>query len=214
MPMRNAVIVAKELATLDALTGGRAICGLGIGWDEPEFGNVGVQGRFRERGAYIEESILIFRHLWSGSSEPFRGRFHSFEDFAFEPLPAQGAKLPIMVGGGAPVALERIGRLADGYHSTAIGPAAYAERATTIRAAAAAAGRPDLAWSARVRVEMGGPAGRRYALRGSPDDMVADVRAWASAGAEHLALYFDETDPDKLVTLVERFAADVVPLAS
>jgi probable F420-dependent oxidoreductase len=214
MPMRNAVLVAKELATLDSLTDGRVIAGLGIGWNEPEYRNVGVAERFQQRGAYLEESILLFRHLWSGSTEPFRGRFHSFDDFAFEPLPVQGTNLPIVVGGGAAAALERIGRLADGYHSTAIGPAAYAERAKTIRAAAAAAGRPDVTWSARVRVEMGGPAGRRYALRGSADEMAAEVRSWASAGVEHLALYFDETDPDKLVRLVDRFVAEVVPLAS
>jgi probable F420-dependent oxidoreductase len=209
IPMRNAVVIAKELATLDALTDGRVLCGLGIGWNEPEYRNVGVAERFRQRGAYLEESIRLVRHLWSGSTEPFRGRFHTFDDFAFEPLPAQGANLPIVIGGGAAAALERIGRLADGYHSTAIGPAAYTERAATIRAAAAAAGRPDLSWSARVRVEMDGPAGRRYALRGSSDEMAAEIRAWAAAGVGHLALYFDETDPDKLIGLVDRFATEV-----
>jgi probable F420-dependent oxidoreductase len=214
MPMRNAVIVAKELASLDALTGGRVIAGLGIGWNAPEFGNVGVAARFHERGAYLEESMLLFRHLWSGSTEPFRGRFHSFEDVSFEPLPAQGANLPIVVGGGAAAALERIGRLADGYHSTAIGPAAYAERAEKIRSAASAAARPEPTWSARVRVEMGGEPGRRYALRGSPDEMATELRSWASTGVEHLALYFDETDPGKLVDQMERFATDVVPPSS
>jgi probable F420-dependent oxidoreductase len=209
MPMRNAVIVAKELATLDALTMGRVVAGLGIGWNEPEYRNVGVAERFHERGAYLEESILLFRHLWSGSTEAFRGRFHTFEDFAFEPLPAQGAELPIVVGGGAAAALERIGRLADGYHSTAIGPAAYAERAEKIREAARAAGRPEPRWEARIRVEMEGPPGRRYALRGNPDDMAADIRAWESAGVEHLALYFDETDPSRLVAQMDKFTSDV-----
>jgi probable F420-dependent oxidoreductase len=207
MPMRNAVVVAKELATLDALTDGRVICGLGIGWDEAEFRNVGVAGQFHQRGAYLEESILLFRHLWSGSTEPFRGRFHSFEDFAFEPLPAQGAELPIVVGGGAAAALDRIGRLADGYHSTAIGPKAYAERAEKIRAAAAAAGRPEPSWSARVRVEMdGGGHSRRYAIRGDAEAMAAEVRAWEDAGVGHLALYFDETDAERLGKLLEQFA--------
>src|SRR5919108_2331849 len=206
MPMRNAVVVAKELATLDALTDGRVICGLGIGWDEPEFRNVGVAERFHERGAYLEESILLFRHLWSGSTEPFRGRFHAFDDFAFEPLPVQGADLPIGVGGGAAPALERIGRLADGYHSTAIGPKAYAERAEKIRAAAKPAGRPEPSWSARVRVEMnGGASSRRYAIRGTPDEMATEIRAWAEAGVKHLALYFDETDPERLVEMLDRF---------
>ena len=212
IPMRNAVVIAKELATLDSLTEGRVVAGLGIGWNEPEYQNVGIAERFHQRGAYLEESISLFRHLWSGSTEPFRGRFHTFEDFAFEPLPAQGAGLPIVVGGGAAKALERIGRLADGYHSTAIGPSAYADRAESIRDAARAAGRPEPRWEARVRVEMEGAPGRRYALRGTPDEMAADIRAWTSAGVEHLALYFDETDPARLASHMERFGTDIAAL--
>jgi probable F420-dependent oxidoreductase len=212
VPMRNAVVLAKELATLDSLTGGRAIAGVGIGWNEPEFGNVGVAGRFHERGAYLEETINLFRHLWSGSTEPFHGRFHSFEDFAFGPLPEQGVNLPIVVGGGSPAALDRIGRLADGYHSTAIGPAAYAERASTIRAAAKAAGRPELTWSARVRVDLDATgSSKRYALRGSPDEIATEVRSWGNAGVDHLALTFEETDPARLTSLMERFAGEVAP---
>jgi probable F420-dependent oxidoreductase len=213
IPMRNAVIVAKELATLDALTGGRVIAGLGIGWHEGEFANVGVAGQFRVRGAYLEETIRLFRHLWSGSHEPFRGRFHAVEDFAFEPLPEQGATMPIVVGGGAPAALERIGRLADGYHSTGIGSDTYIGRAETIRRAAARAGRPEPEWSARIRVEPDRTEGAGgYALRGDPVTMAGGIDAWAAAGVTHLALYFDETNPDRLVRLVERFVREVVPL--
>jgi probable F420-dependent oxidoreductase len=213
IPMRNAVVVAKELATLDALTGGRVVAGLGIGWNETEFRNVGVSDRFHVRGAYLEETIELWRHLWSGSSEPFHGRFHAFDDFAYEPVPDQRDRLPIVVGGGAAAALERIGRLADGYHSTAIGPESYAKRAETIRAAAAEAGRPEPTWSARVRVDMDGTGPiRRYALRGGPSQMAEEIANWAAAGVTHLALYFDETDPRRLVRLVDRFAADVASL--
>jgi alkanesulfonate monooxygenase SsuD/methylene tetrahydromethanopterin reductase-like flavin-dependent oxidoreductase (luciferase family) len=112
------------------------------------------------------------------------------------------------VGGGAAAALDRIGRLADGYHSTAIGPDVYARRAGTIKAAAVAAGRPEPTWSARVRVELeGGTASKRYAMRGDPDAMTAEIEHWASVGVEHLALYFDETDPERLVRAVESFAS-------
>ena len=87
VPMRNAVVLAKELATLDALSGVRLIAGVGVGWDEPEFENVGVADRFHVRGAYTDETIRLWRHLWSGSPEPFQGRFHSFSDFAFDGTP-------------------------------------------------------------------------------------------------------------------------------
>src|SRR5919197_1408336 len=82
--------LAKELATLDALSDGRLIAGFGGGWNDAEFENVGVADKFHVRGAYVDETIAVCRHLWSGSREPFHGRFHSFEDFNFEPLPAQG----------------------------------------------------------------------------------------------------------------------------
>jgi len=124
VPQRNAVVLAKELATLDALSGGRVIAGVGVGWNAREFGNLGVADRFAVRGAYLDETIALWRHLWSGSTEPFRGRFHQFEDFVFGPLPAQGAALPIWVGGRAEAALRRAGILGDGYHSSASGPAA------------------------------------------------------------------------------------------
>src|SRR5215212_3725342 len=99
VPMRNAVVLAKELATIDELSGGRLIAGFGAGWSVPEFANVGVADRFAVRGAYLEETIALFRHLWSGSSEPFEGRFHAFEDFVFGPLPVQGERVPIWLGG-------------------------------------------------------------------------------------------------------------------
>ncbi len=212
VPQRNAVLLAKELATLDSLSGGRVIAGVGVGWSEQEFANLGVTERFGVRGAYLEEAIRLWRHLWSGSTDPFKGRFHAVEDFAFGPLPAQGANLPIVLGGRAEPVLQRVGELADGYHSSQTGPATYAERVPVIRAAADAAGRPMPALSARVRVQFGAATDTGYALRGSPDEMAAEVRAFAALGVTHLALWFEATDPAELVARAERFAREVAAL--
>ncbi len=211
VPQRNAVVLAKELASLDSLTRGRVIAGVGVGWNEAEFANLGMGDRFHARGAYLDETIRLWRHLWSGSTEPFHGRFHSFDDFAFGPLPTQGADLPIVVGGRSERALRRAGTLGDGYHSTSTSPAQYGERIASIRAAATAAGRPEPAFSARVRVDFDGEAGG-YALRGSPDEIAAEVRAFADVGVGHVALTVGTTDPEILVRRVERFAREVVPL--
>ncbi len=208
VPQRNAVLLAKELATLDSLSGGRVIAGIGIGWSEGEFANLATADRFHVRGAYLDETIALWRHLWSGSSEPFHGRFHPLDDFVFGPLPEQGAALPILVGGRAEPALRRVGRLADGYQSSAAGPTQYAERLPVIRAAAEAAGRPMPSLSARVRVESD-PSSSGYALRGSPEAMAAEVRAFAELGVTHLALWFETTDPEELVARVERFDREV-----
>jgi probable F420-dependent oxidoreductase len=211
VPQRNAVILAKELATLDSLSGGRVSVGVGIGWNRTEFANLGAADRFHVRGAYLDETIMLWRHLWSGSSEPFHGRFHTFDDFVFGPLPAQ-APLPIIVGGRAEPALRRAGALGDGYHSSATGPAAYAERLPIIRAAADTAGRPMPALSARARVRFDGEEQPAYSMHGSADEIAAEVRAFAAFGVEHLALHFGTTDATEVVAAAERFASQVAPL--
>ena len=212
VPQRNAVVLAKELATLDALSGGRVIAGVGIGWNGTEFGNLGVADRMRVRGAYLDETIALWRHLWSGIDEPFHGRFHTIDDYVFGPLPDQGAALPIYVGGRAEAALQRTGRLADGYQSSATSAARYGDRVPRIRAAAEAAGRPMPRLTVRAFTEFGAATSESWAIRGTPDEMAAEVRAFAALGVEHIALWFDTTDPDELDRRCERFAREVAPL--
>jgi probable F420-dependent oxidoreductase len=212
VPQRNAVVLAKEVATLDALSGGRVTAGVGVGWNRTEFGNLAMGDRFHVRGAYLDETIRLWRHLWSGSSEPFRGRFHTIEDFVFGPLPDQGAALPIVVGGRAEPALRRAGALGDGYHASVSSPAQYGERVPVVRAAAEAAGRPMPWLSARARVEFDDATSTGYAMRGSPEAIAAEITAFAGVGVTHLALWFGTTDPAELVSRAERFGREVVPL--
>ena len=210
-PMRNAVVLAKELATIDALSGGRLIAGFGVGWSPEEFANVGVTDRFHDRGAYTEETVNLCRHLWSGSTEPFHGRFHEFDDFVFGPLPVQ-RQVPIWLGGRDERALRRIGRIADGYHASATSPSSLATRIPTVRAAADEAGRPMPRLSARVRIELDKPAEEFYTMHGSPANVAAEIRAYAALGVDHLALMFPPRDAAGLTSVVERFMGEVVPL--
>jgi probable F420-dependent oxidoreductase len=214
VPQRNAVVLAKELASLDSLSGGRVIAGVGVGWSDHEFANLGMSHRFGVRGAYLEETIGLWRHLWGGSGEPFRGRFHELDDYVFGPVPAQGAGLPIWIGGRVDKALERTGRLADGYHASASSPEAVARRIPVIRAAAEAAGRPMPALSARVRVEFDeavrSAEPRSYAMRGSAADVAEEIAKWADLGVELLALHFDVPDADRMLVDAERFDREVV----
>jgi probable F420-dependent oxidoreductase len=212
IPQRNAVVLAKELASLDDLSGGRVVAGVGVGWSEPEFANLGVADRIHVRGAYLDETIALFRHLWSGSTEPFHGRFHSFDDFAFAPVPAQGGRLPIVVGGRAEAALRRAGTFGDGYQSSATSAAKYADRVPVIRAAAEAAGRPMPWLTARAYTQFGPATDKFYAIRGTPEEMAAEVRAFEALGVSHVALWFDATDPEVVAGLADRFAREVAPL--
>jgi probable F420-dependent oxidoreductase len=213
VPQRNAILLAKELATLDVLSGGRVIAGVGVGWHAGEFANLGVADRFHVRGAYLDETIRLWRHLWSDSREPFHGRFHSSDDFTFSPLPVQAGGPPILVGGRSGPALRRAGRLGDGYHSSALGPSQYGQRLPAVRAAAEEAGRAMPSLSARVRVEFEGSSAG-YAMRGPADEVAAEVRAFADLGVTHLALSFGTTDPAGIVARAERFAREVAPLVA
>jgi probable F420-dependent oxidoreductase len=212
VPQRNAVVMAKELSSLDALSGGRLIAGVGVGWNLREFGNLGAADRFHVRGAYLDETIALWRHLWSGSTEPFAGRFHSFDDFVFNPLPPQGASLPIVIGGRSEAALKRAGRIGDGYHSSSTSPESYAKRVPIVRAAAEAAGRPMPALSARVHVDFDSTTTDSYAMRGSAEEVAAEVRKFVDLGVEHLALFFDAPTSAGFTDAADRFAAEVAPL--
>ncbi|MEO8230222.1 MAG: TIGR03619 family F420-dependent LLM class oxidoreductase [Chloroflexota bacterium] len=214
VPQRQSVVLAKELASLDVLSRGRVIAGVGIGWNRTEFANLGVADRFAVRGAYLEETVGLWRHLWSGATTPFRGRFHDLEDFVFGPVPDQGADLPIWFGGRADVALRRAGRIGDGYHSSSTAPAKYAERIPLIRAAATEAGRPMPLLSARVRIQPEAPQGGRgsdYVLRGNPDQIRAGIAEWAAIGVTHMAFYFESVEPGAIVRDVEWFAREIAP---
>jgi probable F420-dependent oxidoreductase len=171
VPMRNALVLAKELATLDVLSGGRLICGVGVGWNRTEFANVGAGERFASRGAYLDETIEIWRRLWAGDGTPFAGRFHRYDEVRFGPLPEQGADLPIWVGGRHEAALRRAGRLGDAYHATASSPAQLAVRIPVVQRAAEQAGRPRPLMSARVRVHFGSYEDGGYVVAGTPEQI-------------------------------------------
>jgi probable F420-dependent oxidoreductase len=210
VPMRNAIVLAKELATLDALSGGRLIVGVGVGWNAVEFGYVGAGERFHRRGAYLEETVSIWRQLWRGDEGSFHGRFHEFEEVRFGPLPPQGEDLPIWFGGRNEKALRRAARLGQGYHSSASGPESYAPRVPLIREAAAEAGRPELTFSARVRVAFDAREAPYYMIKGTPEDMIREIREFESLGVSHLAVDFAETDAESCRSLIERFDREVV----
>jgi probable F420-dependent oxidoreductase len=112
LPQRNPLVLAKELATLDSLSGGRVELGIGVGWLEEEFNALGVP--WERRGARCDEYVAAMRALWAGPSAEFHGEFVDFDPCTCSPRPPNGS-IPIMVGGDTPVALRRAVRIADGY---------------------------------------------------------------------------------------------------
>ena len=118
LPQRNPVVLAKELATLDHLSGGRVELGIGVGWLEEEFDALGVP--FAGRGRRTDEYVGALRALWSQDRASFGGEFTRFDECIVRPQPANGA-IPIHVGGDSPAAARRAGRLGDGFLPARVG---------------------------------------------------------------------------------------------
>jgi len=181
-----------------------------VGWNDVEYANVGEPERFRHRGAYLDETITLWRHLWSGTSEPFAGRFHEFSDFAFGPLPAQGAHLPIVIGGRSDAAIRRAARAGDGFHASSLSPDILADRIAYLREQLDIAGRGPIPISGRVNVRFGEQPPSRYLVAGTPDQMLAELRAFDELGVDELAYSFGETDAERVRDAIERFDRDVL----
>lgn len=140
-PNHNPVVLAKRLATLDRLSGGRTRICLGVGWMREEIEACG--GRFARRGKAADEAIAVMRALWSGGAEgvDFRGDFHSFTGAVSFPKPFRNNRVPLYIGGHSAAAARRAGRLGDGFQPLGLGGDDLAGAVTTMRSAATDAGR-------------------------------------------------------------------------
>jgi probable F420-dependent oxidoreductase len=140
LPQRHPTLVAKQISTIDTLSGGRVRLGVGVGWQESEYEALGES--FRTRGKRMDEAIGLLRAWWSEERVDFPGPHYPMTAMAMEPKPPQGGKLPIWIGGNSEVALRRAGTLGDGWLGSQVGDAAGAKKAIdTIHRAAEKAGR-------------------------------------------------------------------------
>jgi probable F420-dependent oxidoreductase len=138
----NAVVLAKRVATLDALSAGRFSLGVGIGWQREEYEAVGVA--YRDRGRRLDECIDAMRVLWEEDVASFEGRHFRFDKIHLDTRPAQAGGVPILIGGSSEFAARRAGVRGDGFYPYVISPEDYASRIETMRAAALEVGRdPD-----------------------------------------------------------------------
>jgi probable F420-dependent oxidoreductase len=144
LPQRQPTLVAKQVSTLDTLSGGRVRMAFGVGWQESEYEALGED--FHTRGARMDEAIRLLRAWWSDERVDFEGRHYQVTAMAMEPKPPQGARLPIWIGGMSEHAWRRVGELGDGWAASQISDAASARRAIdAIHRAAEAAGRDPAA---------------------------------------------------------------------
>ena len=116
MPYRNPIVTAKMVATLDQMSAGRAIAGVGAGWGEAEYDALGVP--YRERGARTNEYLRLWKECWKPGPTTFHGRFHSFDEMHVNPKPLQQPHPPIWIGGSSQASLRRAARFAEVWQPT------------------------------------------------------------------------------------------------
>ena len=190
-PFESPALLAKQLATLDLLSGGRVLAGLGLGWLPGEFIASGVP--FERRGARIEEYVRCLKAIWGPDPVSFDGEFYQVPPSLALPKPDRLP--PILIGGDAKPALERIGRIGDGWISSSrVPPAEFGQRVDVVKAAARAAGRDvdSLRFVCRG-VLLDAP--RTRPLTGSLDEIRSDLPGLAEQGVTDLFidLNFDPT---------------------
>ena len=219
VPYRNAVVTAKMVSTLDALSGGRVILGIGAGWVAAESAMLGVP--FSERGAMTDEHLRAMQELWSSPAPRFAGKYTQFADVKFAPRPAQQPHPPIWVGGHSKAALRRTIAFGAAWHPINRSPVELRAGRAELTRLAAAAGRdvPAVALRNDVRVLAPGEAtpssthGGRV-MAGDPAALIDQIRELADCGVDHLVLEFLSEDGASLARQLRVFAARIAPAFS
>ena len=223
IPYRHPLAVAKTLATIDVLSGGRLILGVGAGWLREEFEALGTPP-FEERGAVTDEYLRVMRLAWTTDPLSFSGRYCRIEPVHALPKPAQDGGIPIWVGGHTPAALRRTATLGDGWHPIGLRPPAtvtpdeYAASVATIHTLAAKAGRDpaSITLSFRAPMEVRSsrakpPAGDRPLVQGTAAEVLDDIRRYEALGVSHIVFDPVRQELRSVLDNMARFAEDVRP---
>jgi probable F420-dependent oxidoreductase len=201
LPQRQTVLVAKQAAEVDVLSGGRFRLGIGVGWNEVEY--QALNENFTNRGKRSEEQIAVLRALFTQESVTFHGRWHHIEAAGILPLPVQ-RPIPIWIGGSTDATLQRVARLGDGWFPQR-SPEDIAPDLEKLRSYARAAGRDPASIGIEGRISMSSLA---------QGDWVRTAQAWQALGATHLDLNTMKaglSSPQDHIDAIRRFSEEVFP---
>jgi probable F420-dependent oxidoreductase len=217
VPYRNAVVTAKMISSLDALSGGRVVFGIGAGWVAAESAMLGVP--FAERGAMTDEYLRAMQELWPARAPSFSGKYTQFDGLVFEPKPVQKPHPPIWVGGHSRAALRRTAQFGAAWHPINLSPAELRAGRAELERLCQARGRvtpPTLTLRNDVRILRPGQSAPASAhagrvLAGEPAARIEQVSELAECGIEHLVLEFLAADGRELDEQMSSFAERVRP---
>ena len=209
LPYHNPMRLAKAAATLDVMSGGRLVLGVGVGVIEQELNALGSP--FHQRGAITNESIAIMKELWTQEDPSFQGEFYSFSGMKFSPKPVQKPHIPLLIGGTSRAAIRRAARMGNGWHPTAMPPEELAENIQYLSRQTQAAGRDDSEVPVSISVPMQGGRAGRFSLGTDPEEIGPKVEAFASLGVEQMVISPYSDDPREMLAAAEMIGQHVIP---
>ncbi|HEX7911660.1 MAG TPA: LLM class F420-dependent oxidoreductase [Paraburkholderia sp.] len=216
VPFHHPLDLAKYVATLDQISCGRVILGVGVGNVREEFDVIGVP--WEQRGAIMDESLDVLRAVWSQHSSSHQGARWNFSGVHTSPKPFQERRIPMWIGGMSEAALRRCVRVGDGWHPTGLTPQEVCMQTASMRKIAAAEGRDanSLDVCMRFNIALDDVAVTDTELRSTikgydADRIVAIAAEYANAGATHFIYALNSHDPDTLEKTVDALAADLLP---
>jgi probable F420-dependent oxidoreductase len=223
VPHRPRVLAAKQLATIDVLSGGRLTVGIGAGWLKEEIETLGAPP-FAERGAVTDEYLAAFRELWTAENPRFEGRYARFAGIVLAPKPVQSPHPPVWVGGESGPALRRTARLGDAWYPIGTNPSFPLDSLKRLEAGiaklrrlATEAGRNPDAVGVAYRIQSYGahlPAkagdGERRLFAGTTAEIAADLRGLAALGVGHVDIGFGAGTTDGAIEELKRFRDEVL----
>jgi probable F420-dependent oxidoreductase len=212
LPQRDPLLVARQVAAIDQLSGGRTILGVGVGWIEEEFQFLRTD--FRRRGRIIDEWIQVLRTVWSEARPTFHGNWIDFENTVFEPKPVQPNGPPIYIGGKSDAAIRRAAQLGEGWHPTNFEPDELAAGIAKLRQWAG--DRPvKVTLRGHVAIEgycNSGTDNNVWPINGSTAAIIDHLGVYTEAGLEYLVCYFKHQTVGEFLAQLEIFAKEVMPV--
>jgi len=215
LPYRHPLHWAKIATTIDQLSTGRLIMGVGVGWMEEEF--AAMNAPFKERGAVSDEQLTLLKQLWTEEHITFSGKYYNVNDIAFNPKPYQKPRVPIWVGGEGKYAQRRAGRYGDAWfpYFVRITPAELAARFEYVRKIARESGRsPDeLTLTCCLPIELTPDDAQQEEnyLKGSVEQVTDRLQMFQKVGVTHIGLQFMVPHYPERQEQIERFAKEALP---
>ena len=208
LPYHNPIRLAKAAATLDVLSGGRLILGVGVGAIENEMEAMGSP--FKERGAFTDEAIAVMRTLWTEEDPRFVGTYSRFTGMKFSPKPRQTPSIPVVVGGVSRAAIRRAARLGDGWQPLGLSPEALGQGMAALREELRACGRDAASVPVSIAVSITASTPRRHALGTEPAEIARNAKAYAALGVETLVISATTSDPREARSVMDMVARTVL----